>query len=151
MYNVNDILARLQNGESADAIAQSFADVLNQAIAAKSAEDAEKAKEAKRAAEMRAAKVSDLTDILDLVIDFVERYYPDVADTIDLEIAAEDVDAVIDELDKAMDQAKALTNALKTFADPAIMKAAPAKPSLDTAAMSCEDSIMNFLKKNGLM
>lgn len=151
MYNVNDILARLQNGESAEAIAQGFADVLNQAITAQN-EEYKKAQEAKRAAEVRAAKISDLTDIIDLVLDFVEHYYPEIVDNIDLEMEAEDVEYLVDELDKAMEQAKTLTTMMNNFTTSrANVTITPSQPQPQKKTALAEDAILTFLKSNGLV
>ena len=151
MYNVNDILARLQNGESADAIAQSFADALNGAI---QKQQEEKAAEAKRHED----KVAALTDIIDNVIDFIEEFYPDmIPNGVDLEFSAEDVEGVIEALDDSIPKFKELGAALaelealtkKPEADRVVAKI-NRKPATLTATVN-GDAITNFLKANGLM
>lgn len=151
MYNVNDILARLQNGESADAIAQSFADALNGAI---QKQQEEKAAEAKR----REDKVAALTDIIDDVIDFIEEFYPDmIPNGTNLEISAEDVEGIVEALDDSIPKFKELGAALaelesltkKPEADRVVAKI-NRKPATLTATVS-GDAITNFLKANGLM
>jgi uncharacterized protein (DUF1778 family) len=143
MYNVNDILARLQNGESADAIAQSFADVLNQAIAAKSVEE-EKTK-------VRAAKVADLTDIIDLILNFINQYYPDLVSEVDVEVTAEDIESLVDELDNTIAQAKIVTNLMAHPARKNVTITTDPSPTMSKKINNCNDSIMNFLKINGLL
>lgn len=152
MYNVNDILARLQNGESADAIAQSFADALNGAIQKKN--EAESA--AKAAYEQ---KVAALTDILDAVIEFVEEFYPQMIPAgMDFEFDTEDVEDIIKALDDSMPKFMELQNALSALeslkekepeADRVVAKI-NRKPATLTATVS-GDAITNFLKANGLM
>ena len=151
MYNVNDILARLQNGESADAIAQSFADALNGAL---QKQQEEKAVAAKRHED----KVAALTDIVDYVIDFIEEFYPEmIPEGMDFEFSAEDVESVIEALDDSMPKFVELNAALsnlealtkKPEADRVVAKA-ERKPATFTAAVG-GDAIANFLKANGLM
>lgn len=153
MYNVNDILARLQNGESADAIAQSFADALNGAL--------QKQQEEKAAAAQRHEdKVAALTSIIDDVIDFIEEFYPEmIPEGMDFEFSAEDAEDVIKALDDSMPQFIELNAALsdlqaltkKPEADRVVAKINPnPKPATFTAAVN-GDAISNFLKANGLM
>lgn len=151
MYNVNDILARLQNGESADAIAQSFADALNGAI--------QKQQEEKAAAAQRHEdKVAALTDIIDAVIDFIEEFYPEMIPAgMDFEFSAEDVEDVIKALDDSMPKFVELNAALSSLealtkkpeTDRVVAKINN-KPATFTAAVG-GDAISNFLKANGLM
>ena len=74
MYDKADILARLQNGEDAQTIANEIADLLNEAVA----EHAE-AEEAKR---LQAAKEAEKVNAADLVVQhgnaFLKTYYPDL-------------------------------------------------------------------------
>jgi hypothetical protein len=151
MYNVNDILARLQNGESADVIAQSFADALNGAL---QKQQEEKAMAAKRHED----KVAALTAIVDDVIDFIEEFYPEmIPEGMDFEFSAEDIEGTIQALDDSMPQFIELNAALsdlqaltkKPEADRVIAKA-ERKPATFAAAVN-GDAITNFLKANGLM
>lgn len=151
MYNVNDILARLQNGESADAIAQSFADALNGAIQKQQEEKA-------IAAQRHEDKVAALTDIIDDVIDFIEEFYPEMIPAgMDFEFDAEDVESVIKALDDSMPKFVELNAALsnlealtkKPEADRVVAKINN-KPATLTATVN-GDAIANFLKANGLM
>ena len=151
MYNVNDILARLQNGESADAIAQSFADALNGAIQKQQEEKA-------MAAQRHEDKVAALADIIDYVIDFIEEFYPEmIPDGVDLEFSAEDAEGVIQALDDSLPKLVELNAALSSLealtkkpeADRVVAKVNN-KPATFTAAAN-GDAIANFLKVNGLM
>jgi hypothetical protein len=151
MYNVNDILARLQNGESADAIAQSFADALNGALQKQQEEKA-------MAAQRHEDKVAALTAIVDDVIDFIEEFYPEmIPEGMDFEFSAEDIEGTIQALDESMPKFVELNAALsnlealtkKPEADRVIAKT-ECKPATFTAAVN-GDAIANFLKANGLM
>ena len=152
MFKVEDILARLQNGESADAIAQSFADALNGAI--------QKQQEEKAAAAQRHEdKVAVLTDIIDDVIGFIEEFYPEmIPEGVNLEFSAEDVEGVIKALDDSMPKFAELNAALSSLealtkkpeADRVVAKINNKPATLTTTAVS-GDSITNFLKANGLM
>lgn len=153
MYNVNDILARLQNGESADAIAQSFADALNGAIQKQQEEQA-------AATKRHEDKVAALTNIIDAVIDFIEEFYPEmIPEGMDLSFSAEEVESAIKALDDSMPQFIELNAALSSLealtkkpkADPVVTKINPnPKPATFTASVG-GDAITNFLKANGLM
>ena len=74
MYDKENILARLQNGEDAQDIANEIADLLNAAVA----EHAE-AEEAKR---LQAAKEAEKVNAANLVVEhgkaFLKTYYPDL-------------------------------------------------------------------------
>jgi hypothetical protein len=143
MYDVNDILARLQNGENADAIAQEFADALNDAI--------QKRNEEKAAADRQADKVATLTYILDEIIEFVEEFYPELIVDEDIEVTPEDVERIIEVLDVYAPKFKELNAALANFEastskpSPAPKKAIPVSFTIDT------DPINTFLKQHGLM
>ena len=74
MYDKNEILVRLQNGEDAQDIANEIADLLNAAV-----DEYTKAEEAKLAA---AAKEAEKVNSADLVVEhgraFLKTYYPDL-------------------------------------------------------------------------
>ena len=146
MYNVNDILAMLQNGESADSIAQTFADTLNAAIQKKKEEE-EKQKQADKAAAIRANKVSDLMDLIDYVFDFISAYYPELAADLNMGVEKSEVEEIVDELDRTIPQVVSITNSLKsikTAPSPIVMKTTPCTKDFD--------SIMgDFFKKNNLV
>ena len=79
MFDKTDILARLQNGETAEAIAKEMSDTLNDAISEQKAIEAkrleeEKALEAKKLEEDRvyAAKREAMCKVIDAVIEFAD-------------------------------------------------------------------------------
>ena len=141
MYDVNDILARLQNGENADAIAQEFADALNSAIQKRNEEKADR----------KAEKVETLICILDDIIDFVEEFYPELIVDEDIEVTPEDVERIIEVLDvyapkfKEMNAALANLEASTSKPSHALKKELPVSFKIDT------DPINNFLKQHGLL
>ena len=87
MVNSKDILARLQNGEKAEDIANELINALNDANDTYNKEVAAK----KAESEVKAKKVADMQDILDLLHDFCIEYYCDSNEDIN------EVEAVFDE------------------------------------------------------
>lgn len=151
MYNINDILAQLQSGQSADEIAKSFTDVLNAAI--------QKQNEQTKANERRKAKISDMTNLIEDVIDFISEYYPEVMPKdMDLDITETDVAELIDELDTTIPQ---LASTFKDFEELTsskgepigIAKKSPAVKSVTFEAkdFSFGDAMEKFFKQNGLI
>ena len=147
MYNINDILAQLQSGQSADEIAKSFTDALNAAIQKQNEADAR-----------RKAKISDMANLIDDIIDFISKYYPEVLpEDADLDISEDAVTELIDELDTAIPQ---LLKDLEKLTAKPISKAEP----IDTAKkrsgvksvtfeandFSFDDAIEKFFRQNGL-
>ncbi len=87
MINEKDILARLQNGESADDIAQALIDVLNSAKDKYDEELAAQAKaneEANAKLKLEAEKQDDMDIVLNAIYDFIYKWYceddEDIAD-----------------------------------------------------------------------
>lgn len=144
MYNINDILAQLQSGQSADEIAKSFTDALNAAIQKQNRADAR-----------RKAKISDMTGLIEDVIDFISEYYPEVMPKdMDLDITEADVAVLIDELDAAIPQ---LASAFKGFEEltvepiGATKKHPTTKKSPEAKDFSFGDAMEEFFKQNGLI
>ena len=77
MFNVEDLLASLQQGDSAEDMAQRFADALNEASRRKAESDA---KEAERAAQEAKDKEmrEDAEFLLDTLIAFVHDWMPQI-------------------------------------------------------------------------
>ena len=147
----NEIFARLQNGETAEAIAKELIDALNAAN--------EQHKEAEKAAETKSKqKIEDMTEILDLIHDFWLDYYCKTNEDIDKleeifkEITPEVVIESIEELGKvAFELDKGLQDIEKLFHTATIPTAG--KPIKVAMAKSPEDAdmiISNFLKNMGL-
>lgn len=88
MFKVEDILARLHNGEDVDAIAKEMTDALNDANDQFQKEEEEKAKAAAEAKGKELQKLADLQSILDAMHDFCIEYYCDNAEDINTVHAA---------------------------------------------------------------
>lgn len=156
MYNMNDILAQLQGGQSADQIAKSFTDALNAAI--------QKQNEQSEANARRQAKISGMTSLIKDTIDFISEYYPEVlSEDMDLEFTKADVAELIDELDAAIPELVQLTSALKGLEELTTKSAEPigtakmtikrpgVKPiTFEAKNVSFGDAIEKFFKQNGL-
>ena len=151
MYNINDILAQLQSGQSADEIAKSFTDALNAAI--------QKQNEQTKANERRKAKISDMTGLIEDVIDFISEYYPEVMPKdMDLDITEADVAELIDELDTTIPQ---LASAFKGFEELTVKPVEPIgttkkSPGVKAVTLKAEDfsfgdAMEKFFKQNCLV
>ena len=104
MINSKDILARLQNGETAENIANELIDALNDANAAYEAEQAAKAKAEAKAQEREYEKHKAMQNILDALHDFCIDFYCENDEDINaVEKAFEDLTAekVIDMVEEA--------------------------------------------------
>lgn len=151
----NEIFARLQNGETAEAIAKELIDALN--AANEQHKEAEELR--KNAEEKNKLKIQDMQDILDLVHDFWLDYYCKTNEDIDKleeifkEITPEVVIESIEELGKvAFELDKGLQDIEKLF-HTATIPTANSKPIKVAMAKSPEDAdmiISNFLKNMGL-
>ena len=148
MYNINDILAQLQSGQSADEIAKSFTDTLNAAI--------QKQKEQTKADERRKAKICDMTNLAEAIIDFISEYYSEVMPKdMDLDITEADAVKLIDELDAAIPQ---LVSAFKDFEELTVKPIGTTKkrPNVESVTFKTEDfsfgdAMEKFFKQNGLV
>ena len=98
MITTNDILARLRNGESMDAIGQSIADVLNEAQSAYDAE-LEAAKKAQAANDLIIKKRALAEEFILLMQDYGDLVCPGSRD-----ILEDYTDADLDEMIAAIDQ-----------------------------------------------
>lgn len=153
MFTKADILARLQNGETADDIALEMATALNEATAEKKALDAEKVAKEKEETRVLEAKRQAVDNMLDAVCDYLVA-----AGEGDLVQEAKDVDTdkVIEMLDDSIKIAKSLEK-LKGLQFPLgeLHKAATINPRVhkivvDADANDADQVIGDFLKKLGL-
>ena len=150
-FTKEDILARLQNGESTDAIAQEMANALNEAAAEKKALDAELAAKEKEEARVLNAKRAAVDDMLDAVCDYFI-----VAGESDLieEVKKIDTDKVIMLLDSSIEMAKSVEQ-LKELQFPfaELHKAATINPRVHKIVVdedSADKVLADFLKGFGL-
>ena len=138
MFDEKDILARLQNGEDAQSIANEMADMINKANKMY-ADEVAKAEEAKRAEEQKKAiqeqKVADLQAILDeFALWFAQYYGIDAGD----ELKADSIMEIIDGVQEYMDALKGLEMVIGK------------KPAVKvTKKSSADDTINQFLKQMG--
>ena len=115
MYNIDEIKARLDKGETLDDIAAEMTATLNAAQAARDAEIAQQKKD-----KLNAAKREDMEYIVSDVITWLKAYYPtfceevanDLSDTDKDELFTVVVDAIIEAMDKT---AEAATNPRKSL------------------------------------
>lgn len=100
MFDMNEILTRLQNGENADAIATEFTNALNGAVQEQAKADAARKKENE--------KLADAQAIVDMICDFLDKWYPEIG------TAGQIVDAadVLEALDQVMPELTAMTKLL---------------------------------------
>ena len=151
-FTKEDILARLQNGETADDIALEMATALNEATAEKETLDAEKVAKEREEARVSAAKRVAVNDMLDAVCDYLVAAGEDdfIKDIKDIE-----TDKVIEMLDGSINMAKSLEK-LKELEFPMFGINGPvAKPKVhkivvDADKASADEVIGDFLKKFGL-
>ena len=111
MFTEKDILARLQNGESMDAIANEISSLLNNVKDTYEAEEAAKREAAESAKRVEECKIQEMNDIIELVADWAHTYYDVDEEIFDL-ITAEDVIKIIEECKAYVDAMEKFTAAL---------------------------------------
>jgi nitrate/nitrite-specific signal transduction histidine kinase len=130
MFTKEDILARLKNGDSIDAIADEVSAVLN------AANDA--FIESKKIDAKKAAKIAIAKQFNDLVIEYAELENPEFADMIAANMAEEDLGSMVDMLDEFFKMFQTMSEMKKSFE-----KIAPAA-SL-SATLSDDEVLDKFL------
>ena len=135
-FTKEDILARLQNGETTDAIAAEMAAALNEAEAEKKALDAEKVAKEKEKTRVLEAKRAAVDDLLDAVCDYLvaSGEGDHITDIKDIE-----TDKVIEMLDDSIKIAKSLEK-LKDLEFP-LFDDKPIAKKIDA-----DKAILDFLK-----
>ena len=154
MYNVDEIVARLQNGDSLDVIGNELATLLNDAnakhIAIQKAEEEKRTAEAEKArqAQIKAQRTATRRELLWDVLEAIRNYagYTDYAATINTWLA-EATDEDVAELDTQM------IELLKTFDVLAQLNFAIApkqeKVQEDTKKVDPNKALGDFLKMMG--
>ena len=157
MVNSKDILARLQNGEKAEDIANELINALNDANDTYNKEVAAK----KAESETKAKKVADMQDILDLLHDFCIEYYCDSNEDINAveaafdEFTAEKVIEIVEEAGAAVlkfdEQLKDIEKMFDTFPFGKLPKST-VELRLDKDATPADADVVigKFLKSIGL-
>ena len=141
MFTKEDILARLQNGETTDAIAAEMAAALNEAEAEKKALDAKKVAKEKEDARVLDAKRVAVDNLLDAVCDYLVAsgegdFITDIKDI--------ETDKLIEMLDDSIKMAKSLEK-LKSLEFP--MNLPKAKITVGSNLKSADKVISEFLKE----
>ena len=138
MFDEKTILARLQNGEDAQKIADEMAAMINAANKAYADQKAEE--EAARAAAKRAEsqKKEDLQEIIDLFIEWLSTYYG--VDS-QVELTADQVLEVIDSVFEYVEAMKSLESMFT--------KKVPTKVIKSNTKPNADETINDFLKKMG--
>ena len=146
MFTKEDILARLQNGETTDAIAAEMAAALNEAEAEKKALDAKKVAKEKEEARALDAKRVAVDNMLDAVCDYLVASGEGdlITDIKDIE-----TDKVIEMLDDSIKIAKSLEK-LKDLEFPMFGVNNLPKAKITVASDSADKVISEFLKELGL-
>ena len=162
MVNMNDILARLQAGESADAIAQEMVDALNAA----NAQFIEEQAAAQKANDIAAQKAEFVEEMADIVRDYIMTFHADsyIAEMIaDQEInpveIVEMLDASFEQLDQEIRKLKEIEKMFSGLM--AKLDEHHPIPHADNCDCGCHDkaigkiepnadALMGFLKANGL-
>lgn len=141
-FTKEDILARLQNGETTDAIAAEMAAALNEAEAEKKALDAEKVAKEKEKARVLDAKRAAVDNLLDAVCDYLVASGEGdlITDIKDIE-----TDKVIEMLDDSIKIAKSLEK-LKSLEFPMFGVNNLPKAKVTVASDSADKVISEFLK-----
>ena len=161
MFKVEDILARLQNGEDVDAIAQEMTDALNDANDQFQKEEEAKAKKAEHEARLKETrKLKDLQEILDLMHDFCIEYYCDDDEDINTVQAAfatldaKSVDKMIEEAGayavKMAEMQKHFDSMFSGFFGTPIVKKVPKKCAPAPETKTADAVIGDFLSSMGL-
>lgn len=144
MFTKEDILARLQNGETTDAIAAEMAAALNEAEAEKRALDAEKVAKEKEKTRVLEAKRTAVDNLLDAVCDYLVASGEGdlITDIKDIE-----TDKVIEMLDDSIKIAKSLEK-VKDLEFPmfSVNNLPKAKITVGSNLKSADKVISEFLK-----
>jgi hypothetical protein len=153
MFNVEDILARLNKGETIESIAAEMTEALNEANEAYAA--------AKETEDRKAALAEAADNLVASLLEYIELVYPEAIDN----VTQEDYDEFVSLLVNEADSLKEIAAMCAAFGD---MKVAFGKPDITPtfgkgkyscacqtgrpaeAEKTAEDIIAEFLKKNFL-
>lgn len=131
MFDANTLLTRLQNGESAEAIAQEMATALNTAIA-----EHQKEKEAKN------NQITDARDLALGIIAYIGEYQPKLYDMMFEDQSKEAMDASVEDItDTIIKTCEELESAM-----PVISKMMGMHKTLADKAKSADDILNDWLK-----
>ena len=142
MFDEKTILARLQNGEDAQKIADEMAAMIN--AANKTYTDQKAAEAAKKQNELQ--KEEDLQEILDMLYDWFDIYYNMDIKEIKSELKA---DQVIELIDSLKDYFEALKGLEDLFSVKNATKPTPKIIKSNTKPKNADEQISDFLNKMG--
>ena len=142
MFDEKTILARLQNGEDAQKIADEMAAMIN--AANKTYTDQKAAEAAKKQNELQ--KEEDLQEILDMLYDWFDIYYNMDIKEIKSELKADQVIELIDSLKEYFEALKGLED---LFSVKNATKPTPKIIKSNTKPKSADEQISDFLNKMG--
>ena len=139
MFDEKTILARLQNGEDAQTIADEMAAMIN--AANKTYADQKAAEEAAKKAEVQ--KYEDLQEILDMFVDWFGTYYEIDVEDLKSELKADEVIELVDSLKGYIEAIKGLESMFDA------KKPASKVIKSNTKPKSADERINDFLNKMG--
>ena len=139
MFDEKTILARLQNGEDAQKIADEMAAMINAANKTYADQKAAEAAKKAEAAKIEVQKKEELQEIIDLFMEWLETFY---GIKVDEEVPADSVIELIDSLKEYIEAFKGLEAMLGAKKPAAKVIKSNTKPNAD-------DTINQFLNKMG--
>ena len=142
MFDEATILARLQNGEDAQTIANEMAAALNKVNKMHQDTLAKQAAEKAAAERAEVQKKEELQDILDMFVDWFGTHYGVDAEAIKAELTAESVIELVDSLKEYIEAMKGLEAMFGKSA------AKPVKKIVKPTA-NADETINGFLKEMG--
>ncbi len=146
MFTEKDILARLQNGESVEAIANEVAELLNKANSTYEAEvEAQKAKEAEATKAKEKEKIDDLQDIIDLIAVWANKHYGVEVEVFDL-ITPQEVISIIDECKVYL---KGLDSLMKTIGTDELFTGKKFRKRPTTTIVDADQKLADFFADMG--
>ena len=147
MFNMNDIYARLANGEKIEDIGNELAAMMNQAMAKHEA-DVRAAEEAKRAEAAQAEKEAAKRDLIEELVEIIQELaILEGMDPADMEVSDEDVEqlvAAFTEMFAAMRDLKKLFASLDT--DKVVAHAPNARKATIEVKPTDEQILADFIK-----
>ena len=140
MMNMEQIMELMDQGMSADQIAQDFTSQLNAAIQ-------KKKEEAKK---VDAEKIAEANKILTLVFDFGEKYYPEIFDKKARGVI--DAAGLVEAMDQARDEVMHMRPHMDAlFAELERLHSALKEGKMKAVKISTGDPIADFLKSQNLI
>ena len=142
MYDMQDILDRLNDGASAQDIANEFVDALNSAV------QEQKATAQREEEEKTRAKLEDATKLRDTFVSYLSKYHPTLAASAE-EFAEWKGEDVIKTFDKAEKDLMPIIEMSKKLQE--LHKNMNTAKQDKAARGATEDPIADFLRSNGLL